>query len=440
MNPPVVVLVEKVTPRIDYVLHYLFEHLCPASYQMVLNKEEFVQHTSPFKINYSELNVSGALQIVPDGFLLERGIREFQPNFTDEKENVTLYLPNKEGEYRQSEDFFSVLFYCLSRYEEYKNDRHDKHGRYIHKHSWMHKAGVIQRPWLDEKVNRFFEELRQETGFNSFQPKYKFRPSVDLDYGYRYKGKGVVRFWGAILRDIKKLKFGEVANRFKVCLGLMSDPYDIYDDLYTYHKKKNIRLLTFVLNAKFDKYDKGLKMNGRAMKRICDIAEENGFKIGIHPSYGSHQSFEFLKKEVRGLAKRRMKKVRISRQHFLKFYLPKTFNQLLQLGIKHDYSMGYAQISGFRAGTSRPFYLYDLTEEKRRNIQLHPTAIMEGTYFDYMKVSHEEALTKMKEIADAVRNVKGELVTIWHEKQLAEKSSWKPVYYSLVEHALETAE
>ena len=49
-----------------------------------------------------------------------------------------------------------------------------------------------------------------------------------------------------------------------------------------------------------------------------------------------------------------------SRQHFLKLDVPKTYNALINSGFRNDYTMGFAEHSGFRSGTARTHLWFDL--------------------------------------------------------------------------------
>ena len=79
--------------------------------------------------------------------------------------------------------------------------------------------------------------------------------------------------------------------------------------------------------------------------------------LGIHPSYRSHQNYDLLQAEYKRFSGLLGHETHISRQHFLLLSLPDTYRKLISLGIREDYSMGYASSVGFRAGTSRPFQI-----------------------------------------------------------------------------------
>jgi hypothetical protein len=120
-----------------------------------------------------------------------------------------------------------------------------------------------------------------------------------------------------------------------------------------------------------------------------------------------------------------------SRQHFIRFTLPETFRQLIDAGIKEDFSMGYGSINGFRASVASPFYWYDLEKEQTTHLLLHPFCYMEANSFYEQKQNPEQALQEMLQYYSEVKKAKGTLITIWHNTFLGtdEKfKGWREVY------------
>ncbi len=114
-----------------------------------------------------------------------------------------------------------------------------------------------------------------------------------------------------------------------------------------------------------------------------------------------------------------------SRQHFLKLRFPDTYRNLIAAGITDDYTMGYADETGFRAGICSPYKWYDLEKEVMTNLTIHPFAVMDGTLNSYLKLTPAQALEKVKSLAQEVKNVNGELITIWHNETLSDWKDWK---------------
>ena len=72
------------------------------------------------------------------------------------------------------------------------------------------------------------------------------------------------------------------------------------------------------------------------------------------------RDIEILKKEKMRLENIINTPVTFSRQHFLRLSIPETYQNLIDLDIEEDYTMGYAKYAGFRASTCTPFYFFDL--------------------------------------------------------------------------------
>ena len=54
---------------------------------------------------------------------------------------------------------------------------------------------------------------------------------------------------------------------------------------------------------------------------------------------------------------------------------------LIDAGIAEDYSMGYPDEPGFRAGIARPYYFYDVAEDHQTNLKIFPFQVMDATLY-----------------------------------------------------------
>jgi hypothetical protein len=97
---------------------------------------------------------------------------------------------------------------------------------------------------------------------------------------------------------------------------------------------------------------------------------------------------------------------------------------LLTAGVQEDYSLGYADQPGFRAGTSHSFHWYDLEKESVTKLKLYPLAFMEVTFNRYLGLSPRESFEKMINIEKQVRQYQGHLIGLWHNNSFYPKEGW----------------
>jgi hypothetical protein len=114
-----------------------------------------------------------------------------------------------------------------------------------------------------------------------------------------------------------------------------------------------------------------------------------------------------------------------SRQHYIHVLMPETYRQLIQLGILHDWSMGYAQDLGYRAGTGLPFLWYDLLEEKTTTLCIHPFSVMDVTLKNYRSMLPEEAKRITFEMKCMCAVIGVPFTFIVHNESLSEKQGWE---------------
>ncbi len=233
------------------------------------------------------------------------------------------------------------------------------------------------------------------------------------------------------------LDFEGLAQRLKVVLGKTKDPYDTFDYLLDLQLKYKFKSIYFFLLADYGHNDKNIPVTSKKFQSLVKSMADYT-QVGIHPSWASNTNSEKLAKEIKRLETITKREVTRSRQHFLKLDLPTTYRRLIDLGIKEDYTMGYASQVGFRAGTSLPFYFYDLDMETQTQLLLHPFAVMDGTLNEYLELPVDDAQYLVKELMDSVKKVNGTFISLWHNETVSDNRhwhDWKQVYEFTIEQA-----
>jgi hypothetical protein len=216
----------------------------------------------------------------------------------------------------------------------------------------------------------------------------------------------------------------------------MKDPYDTFDEMEKIHSGRGLQPIIFFLTSGYGRYDKSISPQNEIFRKLVGQTMKFG-SPGIHPSYRSAGNPKMLQKEIRRLSSIAGTGILDSRQHYLKFNLPESYRLYLEAGIRQEYSMGFASRCGFRAGTSKPFNFYDLEKETETPLKVIPFQVMDRTLKDYMKLSPESALQKIRKLSDAVRLVKGTFVTIWHNDAFSDQGEWqgwKEIYLEMLDY------
>ncbi len=431
------------SPRVEYIVSTLMN-------AMGLNKIHFTNdqiiytNSTEIKCNYSSNPVANnELWIQPCALLFEQGIHKHDIDFSTwnttlsglNSNNLPCFFPTTKGDLPF--DIFAAAFYLLTRYEEYLPHIKDMYGRYAHENSLAFQHNFLTIPLVNLWIKELQKIINQKyTGIQLLPTAFKFIPTYDIDIAWSYLHKGFVRNAGGFVRDLMKVKLHSLKERLQTITGKTKDPFDCYDWLYNVHESKKFKPIYFFLVAAQNKgLDKNILPDNNAMQKLIKAHAEK-YKIGIHPSWQSSDKSEILLNEIKLLSKITGKAVNKSRQHYLRMSLPKTYQELIAAGITDDYSMGYGSINGFRASYCLPYNWYDLENEKNTNLTIHPFCLMDANSFFEQHFNIDQALDEMKYYANIVKQVNGELITIWHNHFLGTDKmfdGWRKVYYSFIE-------
>lgn len=433
----VYIYAKDITIRMKYIFSLIFKEFMGMDVSFTTDINEY-QKADGIKLNYSNTsNAADDMWIVPHGLLSELGIKEINIEFVEYqgvKCPFKVHTPGADYPF----DLFSAAFYLITRYEEYLPFKEDSYGRFTADQSIAYKNGFLQFPVIDYWAIDIKNKLiARNPDMKVRESKYSFVPTLDIDVAYAYKLRGLIRTAGGAIRSIIQFNPEEFFQRFRVLAGLEKDPYDTYKYQHELHKKFKLSVIYFILFADYDINDKNISVLNKRFQRLIKSLGDYS-EIGIHPSYNSVERPARLKKEIERLSATINKEITRSRQHFLRLNMPYTYRLQESVGIKHDYTMGYAREAGYRASTARPFFFYDLGQEMPTYLKIHPFIVMDGTLKDYMKLTPQQSEDTVKVLVDRTRAVNGEFISLWHNHSLSgqgEWYGWRRVYESLLEEA-----
>jgi hypothetical protein len=333
-------------------------------------------------------------------------------------------------------DPLAAIFYTVSRYEEYLSLKTDEHNRFEPESSTLFTFGWLKKCVADRWAEALISSIQLHYGvyFQVAKITAQYIPTFDIDIARAFEWKeGVRTIYGKWKDWVGKDKKSKLI-RNAVLAGKQKDPFDTFNKIEAY-ADLGFEVKMFWLVGDLAKYDRNIsvfdqrhRMLIRKMSQLTDL--------GIHPSYKSNSSTYYLENEIERLNEIVGYKVSISRQHYLRCKLPETYRHLLEYGIREDFTMGYASQVGFRAGTARPFYFFDLVKNMRTSLKIRPFAYMDGTLNEYLNCTIIESRMILDELINEVKIYGGDFISIWHNESIADYGKWRG-WSTLIDHTIE---
>ena len=413
---------QKVTPRITYSFKHICSNILGIPIDFTSKIEEFIAHEG-MKISYGKQSLGNEIFIQHSELLLEQGLSDVEIKVQEWEGTPCFFILSEHSSLPF--DIFAASFYLLSRYEEYLPHVKDEQGRFPASESLGHQEDFLSVPVIDIWAEKFQGVLQKKYPEQEF-PKRSFQVQnvISVTEAFRYRKKGIVRAVLGFLVDLFQFKVKYVGDRVQVMLGFKKDPYDNYGSILKFLKKYKIPLKFMFQVSDFSTHDRNINHNRlefqSLIKSVADYAE-----VGLQLGFYANQNIKVLKTEklrLESILKRGVESAINSRYNLL---LPDTYNNMAELEIRDDYSMGYPEALGFRAGTCTPFLFYDLNLEVTTPLKVHPYAI------------NIQALQGLKEgetenlVLDLKRNIKavgGRLVAIFSNEDFSIYSNAKRNY------------
>lgn len=432
------IYIPAITQRSEYVFDLIFKDELGIEYRFTTDSKIFEEYELE-KINYSSARFREEFFIKSSSLLYEKSISKINIP-VDKKHDITVLFPDHSS-CDLGFDIFAAVFFMVSRYEEYLPFTPDTHGRFKAADSFAYKNNLLQYPVVNIWINYFKNVLQQKFPALQFKTQsFKAIVTYDIDIAYKFRGRSILRLAGATVKDSFTLKFKNILHRVQA-LSTKKDPWGTYDYLKDIIKRNNLNSVFFFLLGDYSQHDKNINYDYPLMSEVINMVSEFS-EIGIHPSYKSLEFPEKISIEKKRLEKIVDKPINKSRQHFLRFKLPDTYTQLLNAGIAEDYSMGFADMAGFRAGTCSPFYFYDLANEKPTDLKIFPTTFMDANFLYYSKITPQESIETIFALLNEVKKVNGTFISIWHNNTVSEDDNfkdWRKVHEEMIRRIIEAS-
>ncbi len=414
------VYTHKISPRLKYVFKHICTRVLGIEVSFTTTIEEFIAHNS-LKMSYTKQQLGNEFFIKSHDLLFEQGLSDVEINVHD-WENTKCFFFNGDKSHLPF-DIFAASFYLLSRYEEYLPHVNDEYGRFSATESIAYKHGFLHQPVVDIWTYKFKDKLqKQYPEFKFPQKTYSIQPIIDVPSAYNFRLKGLLRSFGGTIKDLSSLNLRNLYERYMVIFGFKHDPFDTFKYIINRQKQTKYKFLFFFLIGDYSTYDKGINPNKKKfvslIKQVADYC-----KVGLKASYFAIHDPVILKKEKLRIEAILNTSLTASRQSFSKLNLPESYRSLIELEVQEDYTMGYVNHIGFRAGSCTPFLFYDLDFEVQTPLKIWPYHLM-----DYSLLKTHSLLDKKKvlnEIIDEIKKVNGEFVPVFHNYTFSDDERWK---------------
>lgn len=380
------------------------------------------------------------------------------PVFASESKDTCEAIQTVDNKLAIPYDLVTPSFIFLSREEEYHELPRDQHNRFLYAYSLARRYNCIDFPLVDEYAmllrKWILDYLHPEIAIH---PKdFQFIPTHDIDLLYRFKNplQAFKSIFGRDLLINRSMK--EVSTSLQEYrdwkIDSLSDPYITgIQELLRVAKERHLPARFFFKAQVTGEPDCTYDFDDAGVRRSIELIKTAGMNIGLHGSFESYNQPERFSQEKNRLEEICQSPIDSCRQHFLRFTLQRdlcnytvlnkqslsslevhhrnTLQVWQSAGIRHDYTLGYAEQPGFRCGTCHSYPLYDLDNDCLTEVFEHPLIVMDGSLFDYLQLDAEHSIALISQLIKRCKAVEGNFIMLWHNHLLSR--NYRQLYHDV---------
>lgn len=299
----------------------------------------------------------------------------------------------------------------------------DLHGRFI--------AAYAGRRFYQAEINDFaaqlLKELEQKFGVTGAKRGLRVVLTHDVDNISRRN----LYIYGR--KVINALKHPAKAPAY---LHSLLGPKDAYRDIAEFQELESsygYRSTFYFLIGQSGRFGARYTID-EAARYIRDL-DANGWEVGQHLNYYNYNDIAGIKADKASIEDVLGHELIGCRAHYLRFDVDDSFRILADAGFKYDTTLGFPDDMGFRSGVAYPYIPYRLRGAGKPLVEL-PLAIMEGSLFEGLGLTPDQALRQVIETLERYREQNAVIVLLWHPGTLnnIDYPGWGGVYRDILKY------
>ena len=348
-------------------------------------------------------------------------------------------------------DIVASSFFMLSRYEELLISTRDKFGRFPATASYAYKEAFLDIPVVNQYLDLLWHWVK--TLLPSLKRKSLWSGKThavclthDVDTIRKYAWYNIPGYIYTTIKNPSSFKTTardsfRCMKRVIVSSSIHKDPYDSFDYIMDVEDKIGLKSAFYFMAFSRDFPGGRYNIRSPAVQNLMQTIQSRNREIGLHGTYNSYNNEWMMKKQYKILSIILRKKALGSRQHYLRWKTPITWQILEKCGLIYDTTLGFPDYEGFRCGFCLPYRPFDVTENRELDIWELPLIVMDEMLTSYRKYTPEKALKRIKELSDTVRYFGGVFVLLWHNSSFdqEEMSGWKNVWEETIRYLADNA-
>ncbi len=419
---PVKIYSQGSAARLNYMAEVILHDILGLSYEIITDRRRIGKNPA---INYSSGKVPGALKMSPDSLLFEDDIKP-RNLIVEDWDGLPGFFPTSPDSDFPF-DIFASSFYLITRYEEYPEyGKCDESGCFIAPSSLAYRKGFLNIPVIELWAKRFA------------------RAMAGMFYGMAFKAgnyKSMMIFCtGNPFSVHGKNLLGNITYLLKEITGAKEQHKDSdrdKDDASMFFVYLKNSLSAFSSEAKMffsaadsfhgESHHQWRNSDYRALIRSTSLKHD----AGIYLTGDSATSLKSVRKEILRLAPLISQDILKSCTDPSALVIPESCRVLCDAGIKEDYSMGYPEDPGFRAGISRPFRFFDLRNNRVTGLLIIPYQMTDIALAKYNRTNIGAFRKIVEGMINVTRESGGHFVSLWHETSLTDAcddGEWKEIF------------